>query len=425
MKLEEKSLFKKYSLVLVLITLLSVVSGCSFLTKQDDNKNINNNNSQREPEKSEPIELVDPIIEEISKMTLEEKIGQMLMFSIEGYSLSDNTKKLIGNYKVGGFIALGGNVQDTKQLHDLLNSIKVENSINKIPLFLSVDEEGGRVTRMPKEFKRLPTNKTIGNINNKVFSSKIGSSIGSKIKAFGYNMDFGPVLDVNSNPSNPVIGDRAFGLNYTVVSNLGIETMKGIQSENVIAVVKHFPGHGDTNVDSHKGLPIVNNDLERLESLELIPFVEAIKSGVDAIMVAHILLPKIDKENPSSMSKTIITDILRTDLKFHGVVITDDMTMGAIMKNYELGEAAVKSVNAGTDIVLVCGGYDNQMKVINALKNAVIQGNILESRVNESVYRILKLKDKYGLNDHVVSIVNVDEINNEINTLLNTYLYKK
>jgi beta-N-acetylhexosaminidase len=415
-------LLKKYSLFLILVMLLSLFSGCKLLTKPDDNKNINNNNSQTEPIKNEPI---NPIIEQISGMTLDEKIGQMLMFSIEGYSLSDNTKKLIKDYKVGGFIVLGENVQDTKQVLELLNSIKRENILSKIPLFLSVDEEGGRVTRMPKEFKKLPTNKTIGKLNNKVFSSKIGSAIGSEIKAFGYNMDFAPVLDVNSNPNNPVIGNRSFGANASVVSDLGIETMKGIQSENIIAVVKHFPGHGDTNVDSHKGLPTVNNDLERLQSLELIPFTKAINNEVDAIMIAHILLPKIDKENPSSMSKIIITDILRNNLKFDGVVITDDMTMGAIMKNYNIGEAAVKSVNAGTDVVLVCHGYDNQIGVINALKDACLKGEILESRINESVYRILKLKKKYNLSDRIIDSVNVDELNNKINALLNNYLNKQ
>ena len=175
-------------------------------------------------------------------------------------------------------------------------------------------------------------------------------------------MNFAPVLDVNSNPSNPVIGDRAFSSEASIVSSLGVETMRGLQQGKVIPVVKHFPGHGDTAEDSHKGLPSLNHDLARLESLELIPFQEAINNDAEAVMIAHILLPQIDKENPSSMSKVIITDILREKMNFQGLVITDDMTMGAIMKNYEIGEASVKSVLAGTDIVLVCHGKDKQIQ---------------------------------------------------------------
>ncbi|MPN25095.1 Beta-hexosaminidase [bioreactor metagenome] len=234
-------------------------------------------------------------------------------------------------------------------------------------------------------------------------------------------MNFAPVLDVNSNPKNPVIGSRSFGSNPDIVSSLGVETMKGIQEENVIPVVKHFPGHGDTSVDSHVGLPTVNSDLDRLQNFELIPFAKAIENDADMVMIAHILLSKIDSENPSSMSKTIITDILRNNLKFDGVVITDEMTMGAIIKNYSLNEAAVKSVSAGTDIILVGHGYNNEIGVINALKSAVSKGEISQERIDESVYRILKLKEKYNLKDEIINSVDVNKINNKIKTLLDIY----
>lgn len=366
-------------------------------------------------------EQVDPIVEKINTMTLDEKIGQMLMVGVEGYNLNDNSRKLITEYKVGGFIIFGENVQSTEQLLNLVNSLKKENVSNKIPLFFSLDEEGGNVTRMPKELKRFPTNKEIGQINDREFSNKIGKTIANEIKAFGFNMNFSPVLDVNSNPKNPVIGSRSFGSNPEIVSSLGVETMKGIQEENVIPVVKHFPGHGDTSVDSHIGLPAVNNDLNRLQNFELIPFAKAIENEADAVMIAHILLAKIDSENPSSMSKTIITDILRNNLKFDGVVITDEMTMGAIIKNYRLNEAAVKSVIAGTDIILVGHGYNNEIEVINDLKNAVSKGEISEQRINESVYRILRLKEKYNLKDETINSVDVDKINNNIRNILDMY----
>jgi len=419
--LEGGKMLKKSSLILVLLFILSVMCGCNII-KTVDNQNISNNSSQIDDAQDSEVKPepkpIDPIKEQIGKMTIDEKIGQMLIVGIEGYNLNENTKSLIEKSKVGGVILFSNNVQATNQLLNLLNSLKSENLKNKLPLFLSVDEEGGRVTRMPKEFQKFPTNKTIGKINDVTLSNRIGSTIAMEIGSFGFNMDFAPVLDVNSNSNNPVIGDRSFGSDVNIVSNLGIQTMKGIQSENIIPVVKHFPGHGDTSVDSHLGLPSVNNDLKRLKSLELIPFKDAIKNNADAVMIAHILLPKIDSENPSSLSKIIITNILRDDLNFNGVVITDDMTMGAIVKNYNIGEAAVKSVKAGADIVLVCHGYDNEVGVINAVKNAISKGDISSQRIDESVYRILSLKQKYKLKDEIITSVNVEDINNKIYNLL-------
>lgn len=235
---------------------------------------------------------------------------------------------------------------------------------------------------------------------------------------FGFNMDFAPVLDINSNPKNPVIGDRAFGSELEIVRDLGIETMKGIQSGGIISVIKHFPGHGDTSVDSHIGLPTVEHDIERLNSLELVPFRDAIKDGADTVMVAHILLSKIDPDYPSSLSKTVITGILREKLGFKGVVISDDMTMGAIVENYEIGNAAIKAINAGSDIVLVAHGYDNSLAVINSIKEAVTNGIISEERLNESVYRILSLKQKYNITDDIKDSIDIEGINNSIQEIL-------
>jgi beta-N-acetylhexosaminidase len=230
-----------------------------------------------------------------------------------------------------------------------------------------------------------------------------------------------PVLDINSNPDNPVIGDRAFGTHADVVSKLGVETMKGLQSQNIISVVKHFPGHGDTSVDSHIGLPTINHDMDRLNSFELQPFAEAIKNGADAIMIAHILLPQIDPDHPSTFSKIIISDILRRDLQFDGLVITDDMTMGAITENYDIGQAAVQSINAGSDIILVCHDYDKEAAVIEALLEAAQNGTITPERLDESVYRILALKEKYALDDRPVSSVKPEDINKKIQALFNDY----
>jgi beta-N-acetylhexosaminidase len=235
-------------------------------------------------------------------------------------------------------------------------------------------------------------------------------------------MDFAPVLDINSNPKNPVIGDRSFGTSSKLVSSLGVETMMGIQEGKVIPVVKHFPRHGDTSVDSHVGLPRVNKDLEQLNSFELIPFMEAIKNNVDGIMIAHILLPKIDSKYPASLSKVVIDNILRQKLGFKGIVITDDMTMGAIAKNYSIGDAAVRSVDAGSDIILVAHDYNKGIEAITSIINAVNIGNIKMDRIDESVYRILQLKERYNLEDMTIGSVNINEINSKINETLTNYI---
>lgn len=351
----------------------------------------------------------------IKSMTLEEKVGQLVMVGVDGYETDTHSELLIKNYHVGGFILFKKNIKDSVQLSSLLNSLKALNaSSNKVPLFLSVDEEGGRVSRLPDEIKKIPSCKEIGNKNDSDLSYKVGAILGKELHAFGFNMNFAPVLDINSNPKNPVIGDRAFGNTPALVSRLGVQTMKGIQSQNIISVVKHFPGHGDTSVDSHVGLPKVNHDLERLMSFELVPFIEAIENGADTVMIAHILLPKLDSVNPASLSKPVITDLLRAKMNYSGVVITDDFTMGAITKNFDIGAAAVKSILASGDIVLVCHGFDKQEKVIKALLEAARTGQISTERLEESVYRVLELKRKYSMADLPSGTVDTQSLNSEI-----------
>lgn len=363
----------------------------------------------------------DPIQERINEMSLEAKIGQMVIAGIEGDVPGENTVTLIQQYHVGGFILFSKNMRNANQSLHLINSLKEINSSNPIPLFVSVDEEGGRVSRLPKEIQKMPSSQSIGNKNNPLLSYQIGMTLAKQLKAFGFNMNFAPVLDINSNPNNPVIGNRSFGNHPKIVKEMGLSVMKGMQEQRMIPVVKHFPGHGNTATDSHVGLPVENHSLPMLQSFELIPFIEAINNNADAVMVAHILLPQIDPEHPSSMSKKIITHLLREDLNFNGVIMSDDMTMGAILKNYDIKEAAITSVLAGTDVLLVCHNFNNVTYVINGIKEAVENGSISEEKINESVYRILKLKEKYNLTDEKVVSINVDEINTMVNRLLNEY----
>ncbi|MFJ8063517.1 beta-N-acetylhexosaminidase [Psychrobacillus sp. NPDC096426] len=361
-------------------------------------------------------EVMEQEIPMIGEMTLREKIGQMIFAGVKGTDISKETKQLVSTEKVGGLIFYKNNLKDVKETTALLNAIKKESENEKLPLFLGVDQEGGRISRLPG-LSKLPTNQEIGKLNDPSFSYEIGTHLGEEMNAFGFNLDFAPVLDVNSNPKNPVIGDRSFSSNVDIVSELGIQTMKGIQSQQVIAVVKHFPGHGDTEVDSHLELPIIQKSLGDLQKLELVPFENAIGDGADVVMVAHILLPKIDPEFPASMSHEIITGILRNRMQFDGVVMTDDMTMNAITDNYDIGQAAIEAVKAGNDIVLIAHDYTNIKKAIDAIVKAVNDGEISVERIDESVNRILSLKEKYNLTNKEVSEVKIQQLNKAIEQL--------
>lgn len=350
-------------------------------------------------------------------MSLDEKIGQMVIAGIPGTSMDDQSKSLIRDDKVGGFIFYKNNFDTIEQSQQLINDLKAENKQNRLPLFLSTDEEGGDVSRLPGDLKIIPNNDEIG-LSDASFSFDIGTLLGKELQAFGLNLNYAPVMDVNSNSKNTVIGNRSFGNDPELVSKLGTQMMKGMQSKNIVPVVKHFPGHGDTAVDSHFELPTVNKSLKELMDLELIPFKEAIDKGADTVMVAHILLPELETKYPSSMSKEVITDLLRKKLKFKGVIMTDDMTMDAIADHYGIGEAALQSVKAGSDIVLVAFDYDKAVSAISAIKSGVNDGEISEARIDESVKRIIQLKLKYKLNDNHVDDVDPDELNQMIKETL-------
>ncbi len=359
----------------------------------------------------------DQIKEQLESLTLEEKVGQMVMVGIDGELLRDDERRIIEENHVGGVILFKRNIQNAEQMLSLVNELKGVNSANKIPLFLSIDEEGGIVTRMPDELRKLPSSGELGEAGDSELSFQIGNLLGQELKAFGLNMNFAPVLDIDSNPDNPVIGRRAFGKEPGIVSQLGVQTMKGIREQNVIPVVKHFPGHGDTSVDSHLGLPSLEHDLQKLTDFELKPFAAAIENNAEVVMIGHLLLSKIDPHYPASFSKAVITDLLREKMDFGGVVITDDLTMEAVMKHYQLGVAAVESIKAGGDLVLVCHSLENEKQVLDALLSAVKEGEIPLSRVDESVYRILKLKQQYRLTDDEVESVDVGKINDAIEKL--------
>lgn len=408
------------------IIFIILIIGITFFWSCKDN-NINDNNIDNKKLDSKEENIVDKSTKEenedklqknIEEISLNEKIGQMLIVGFDGQNINENIKSLILDNHVGGVIFFSNNVESLEGVINLTNELKKINTSNKFPLFIAVDEEGGSVSRTPNEFLAIPSAQYIGAFDDENINYNIGKIIADELKQQGYNMDFAPSLDILSNPYNTVIGDRSYGETSDIVSRLGIKTMEGIRDSSIVSVIKHFPGHGDTDVDSHYGLPLVEKSLAELKELELIPFENAIKAGADAIMISHILLTKIDSENPATMSKEVITNVLRENMEFDGVVITDDMTMGAIIENYDIGEASVKSINAGADIILVCHGYENELNVINSIKNAVKNNIISEERINESVYRILKLKEKYKITNENIEInTDVSNINKRIENI--------
>ena len=365
-----------------------------------------------------PVPEPDPFAEQLAAMTVEEKVGQLLIGGFEGTEIGDQATRLVQEYQVGGLILYGRNIAGAGQLVTLTNGLKALNG-DGIPLFLSIDQEGGGVDRMPPEVRRTPGAYCVGQTGSVPAAQSYGDVLAAECAAFGLNLDFAPVLDVWSNPGNTVIGQRAFSADARTVAGLGPAAARRMMDQGIIPAVKHFPGHGDTAVDSHVGLPVVDKSPEELEETELIPFRAAIQSAgtdgqVPAVMVAHILLTQLDPERPASLSPAVVTGLLREELGFAGAVLTADLTMGAVTQSYGLGEAAVLAVEAGCDILLVCHGQDSVPAVRTALLEAVASGRITAERLDESVYRILRLKTEYALTNEPVSPPDLEALNAQI-----------
>lgn len=334
-----------------------------------------------------------------SALTLEQKIGQVMIFALPGDSLNRENKELISRYLPGGVIFFGYNFSEKKDLSrftDDLQSVAMENY--GIPLFISTDQEGGRVIRVKNEITQFPGNFALGVTGNYKDIKKMARVTGMELRMKGINMNLAPVLDVNNNPLNPVINTRSFGSNPEVVAKGGAAYIKGIQNARCIAVAKHFPGHGDTESDSHHVLPVINHNMERLKKVELVPFYRAFKAKVEGVMSAHIHFPLIGEgDKPASLSRFFLTYLLRGEMKFNGIVMTDDLEMNAASGKMNIGEAAVKSFLAGSDVILVSSYGKNISVIYNSLLSAVKDGTISMERLNESVKRIIELKLRYKI----------------------------
>ncbi|HOR41880.1 MAG TPA: beta-N-acetylhexosaminidase [Atribacterota bacterium] len=343
----------------------------------------------------------------ISRMSLPEKIGQLFQVGFNGSRVTSEIREMITDYKVGGIIYFRRNIASIPQIAKLSDGLQ-ELSINEgsgLPLIISIDQEGGLVNRI-NEITHFPGNMTLGATKNPELAQQSGKYIALQLKALGINMDFAPVLDINNNPLNPVIGTRSFGGDPLLVANLGVAFIKGMQGEGVIACAKHFPGHGDTDVDSHLALPVIKHKKEYMLEVELYPFQQAINSGVDSIMTAHIYFPALDPEKglPATLSYNILTGLLREELGFTGIIISDCMEMKAIAESFGTVAGAVKSIQAGADLILISHSIDKQREAVTAVVESVKEGSITEERINQSLFRILNLKrKKIGLESLPVS----------------------
>jgi beta-N-acetylhexosaminidase len=336
---------------------------------------------------------------ELKGLSLEEKLGQLLMVGIPGVQISAGIEELIRDYRLGGIILFERNYHDPQQLASLcsgLQSLAAKNPA-PIPLFIAVDQEGGRVVRFKRGFTIPPAPAELGNQGSPELVYEIFSRLGEELKAAGINMDLAPVLDVNTNISNPVIGNRAFGSDPELVTDLGLTVISALQDKGIIAVGKHFPGHGDTSLDSHTHLPHVTHSLSRLDAVELSPFRGAVKAGLGAIMTAHVVYDMIDPDYPATLSEKIVDQILRKNIGFNGVVLSDDFDMGALVNNYDLETAAVRAIQSGIDLLLVCHHKGHQNRVYRGLLRAAQEGLLTEACLDRALTRILKLKRKFSL----------------------------
>ena len=331
----------------------------------------------------------------IAKMTIEEKVGQLIMVGFDGTQANEAIETHIRKRFVGGVVLFSRNIETPQQTAKLTNQLQrlAEATTRQIPLFIGIDQEGGWVIRLKEGATVLPGNMALGATDSTELAERAGEITAVELAAVGVNLNFAPVMDVNNNPQNPVIDRRSFGESSELVSRLGVAYIHGLQCNGVLGTAKHFPGHGDTTVDSHFDLPTVNHNRERIHTLELHPFRAAIDAGVAAIMTAHIIYPAFDADRPATLSPAILTDLLRKELRFDGLIITDDMEMKAIDDRYRSGEAAVMAVEAGADIVMVLWSPTKQLEVFDALLSAVKSGRISQARLDQSVKRILKSKE--------------------------------
>ncbi len=409
----------RLALIIVLTFTLLVFGGCSSsdpgqknVEKEDSGQEEQINEEEKhsedeaeeaelETDDSEPTEeekREEQIDELLGSMSLEDKVSQLFFVNPEALTgvgtavqASETTKAAMESYPVGGIILFASNIESEEQLRTMTSNL---HSYSKYPLFLGVDEEGGRVARIANsgmiDVPAFSNMQEIGNTQDSENAYQVGVTIGGYLKDLGFNVDFAPVADVASNPENQVIGERSFGNDANLVSQMVAREVQGLQAQGVSASLKHFPGHGDTFEDSHAEMAVSNKTIDELRSMEFIPFQTGIDAGADMVMAGHIAVPAVTGDNtPASLSEQIITGCLREELGYQGIIITDAMNMGAVINDYASGEAAVRAIQAGCDIILMPQDFfEARQAVLDAVNNSVIS----EERIDESLRRIFRVK---------------------------------
>ena len=328
--------------------------------------------------------------EETVAETTRVRAGQLFMVGVPGPSLDRATRAFLKSHAVSGVILFRRNVTDVAALVALtseLHAISPER-----PILVAIDHEGGRVSRLGEPFTQFPPAAMVGRAGSPHLAYRQGIAMGEELRSVGIDIDFAPVLDVASNPHNPVIGDRSFGAHPRTVSRLGISIAHGLQRTGIVACGKHFPGHGDTSVDSHLDLPVVVRGQPELERTELFPFRRAIQEGIDALMTAHVVFSALDAERPATLSRRILTELLRERMRFRGVVFSDDLQMKAIADRFAAGDAAIAAVEAGVDWLVACESLDFAEHAIGALERTASRRARLATRMDEAAARIEALR---------------------------------
>lgn len=397
-------------LIIVMIAIL-VISAKGFKKLKAEKENANESETvvehlvveeeTKEPELTEEEKLELEIDEILENMPLEDKVSQLFFVVPESLTgvetaiqVGDMTKEALQNYAVGGVILFSQNIQSEEQLRTMLVNF---HEYSKYPLFTGVDEEGGPlVARVANsgviDVPTFPNMQEIGNTGDSQQAYEVGTTIGSYLKNLGFNVDFAPVADVFTNPSNTVIGARAFGSDPQLVAEMVAKEVEGMQGQGVSAAIKHFPGHGDTYEDSHAEMATSYKTIEELRTVEFLPFQAGIEAGTDFVMVGHIAVPEVTGDNtPASLSGQMITGYLREELGYDGIVITDSMRMGAIVNYYDAAQAAVMVLQAGGDMILMPQDFvASRQAVLDAISN----GTLTEARIDESLRRIYRVKLK-------------------------------
>lgn len=353
----------------------------------------------------------------MENLTLEEKIAQMFLIELQEKEITEKTLQMISKYKIGGIIIYRKNYDNYDEMLSLINKLKQANRENKIPLFISVDQEGGRVNRMPSEIKNLKSAGKIAATGDEELIKESSRIISKMLLSLGIKLNYAPVLDIKRFEDKHAIGDRCFGDNKEKVSKYGTIFMKEMQEAGVISAIKHFPGHGATVQDSHFTLPIVTKKKEELEKEDLVPFEIAIQNGADAVMVSHIVIKDIDKKHPASLSKEVIQQLLIGRYNFKGLIITDDLKMLAIKLRYSTKKATKLAINAGNDIVMLGFKYGEIVRIIKYIAKQVRNGNIDQNRIEGSVQKIIEIKEKYNVNDDTIKGIDIESINKQIEEL--------